>query len=103
MFYVELTLIQVIVCVNTISLSLTILVVGTVLNLLLNPFFECFFEFLSMFLAVLANFFGKLIECVETVLGPSTGQDIDGASMAGQLVCLLGGLGEPRGLTTKML
>jgi hypothetical protein len=98
-----LTFIQVIVCVDTISLSLTILVGGTVLNLLLNPFFECLFKFLSMLLVVLADFFGKFIECVETVLGPSTWQEIDGALMSCQLVCLLGGLGEPRGLTTTML
>jgi hypothetical protein len=44
----KLTFIQVIVCVNTISLLLTILVGGTVLNLLLNALFECLFKFLSV-------------------------------------------------------
>jgi hypothetical protein len=56
-----------------------------------------------MGLAVLADFFGKFIECVETLLGPSAGQEIDGASIVGAMVCLLGGLGEPRGLTMTML
>jgi len=98
-----LTCIQVIVCVYTISLSLTILVGGTVRNLVLNHEFEFLFKCLSMGLAVLADFFGKFIECVETLLGPSAGQEIDGASIVGAMVCLLGGLGEPRGLTMTML
>jgi hypothetical protein len=57
----------------------------------------------SPFLVVLADFFGKFIECVETVLGPSTWQEIDSALMPGQVVYLLGGFDEPRELTMTML
>jgi hypothetical protein len=58
----QLSFIQIIVRVNTISLPLSIFVYFTDCHFFLNASLECDIECLAMFLAVLANFFCKLIK-----------------------------------------
>ena len=72
-------------------------------HFLLDVCLEGIVNFFTMILAVDAHFFGKLVESFEAIFRPSTWQKIDSAWTANQLVCLFGGLGEPRRLVMTML
>jgi hypothetical protein len=56
-----------------------------------------------MLFSVIAYFPGKLVKGLKTIFGPSTWQEMETAFTAKELVCLLGGLGEPRRLSMTML
>ena len=95
--------VQVIVSINTIVLSFSILVGGTVECLFLNSHLECFLEFVAMVLAVLADFSSKCIKGAKPILRPSTWQDIVGTLIANQLVGLWSSLSKPWTLMTTIL
>ena len=97
----QLSFIQIIVCVNTISLPLSIFVYVTDCHFFLNACLECHIEGLTMFFAVFANFFCKLIEGYKPFLWPSTWQEI--CIWFTALLCFVGGLCEPRRLPTRSL
>jgi hypothetical protein len=99
----KIVVIQVIVSINTIALSFSILVGGTVECLLLNSHLECFLEFVRMLLAVFVDFSSKCIKGAKPILRPSTWQDNVGTLTANQRVCLWSSLSIPWRPTTSIL
>jgi hypothetical protein len=85
-----------------VSLPLASVVFGTARHFLLDVCLEGIVKFFTMLLAVNAHFFGKLVEGLEALSRPSTWQKIGSSCTANQSVSLLGGLGEPRRLSTTM-
>jgi len=93
--------IEIIICLNTVSLSLaSFLCAG---HFLLNVFLECLVEVLPIFLATHEDFSGKLVEGLEALFRPSTCHQVAACTTAivSKLVAL-GSLGESRRLELTM-